>query len=128
MGADYFPAENKDNVTIRRGQLVAIHSSGTGVVRANASDDLRNAVGLMAADTAVGATQNVMTDEVFTLADWSEVAGTVQLQGGKYYYLDTTSGHMALVSPQTTGQVSQIVGRAVSPLALAIEIEEAILL
>lgn len=129
MGASYFSAENKDIVTIKRGQWVAVHSSGSGVVRASASSSQRPAIGVMSADTAVGATQNVVADEVFTLSDWSEVAGTVNLQGGRVYFLSgLTSGKMTLDAPMTMGQVAQPVGRAISPIVLEIEIGQAVLL
>lgn len=128
LGSGYFSAANKDLVTIYRGQLVAIHPSGSGVWRANASDDTRNAVGLMSEDTAVGSTNNVVTDEVFTQADWSTVVGTTNLQGGEIYFLDVVSGRMTMAPSGVSGQVIQQVGRAISNIALDIEIEGAILL
>lgn len=128
LGAGYFAAENKDTETIRRGQWVAIHASGSGVVRANASDDSRNAVGMMSEDTAVGATQNVVTDEVFTLSDWSNVIGSTSLRGGVRYYLDVVSGRMTTTAPSTLGQVAQYLGRALDTLRFEIEVGEAVLL
>jgi hypothetical protein len=124
----YFAAENKDIETIRRGQWVAIHASGSGVVKATAGDNLRNAVGVMSADTSVGATQNVVTDEVFTLSDWSNVTGEVALIGGSSYFLDTLSGHMTINPPTTHNQVAQRLGRAISTTQFDIEVGEAILL
>lgn len=124
----YFAAENKDIVTILRGQWVAIHESGSGVVLANAEDNNRNAVGVMGADTFVGATQNVVTDEVFTLADWSNVTGSAVLQGGSVYFLDTRSGYMTTEAPETNGEVAQPLGRAISTTQFDIEIQQAVLL
>lgn len=126
MGAGYFPGENQDTTTILRGQVVAIHPEG--IQRANASDDTRNAVGLMSEDTEVGATQNVVTDEVFTMSDWTNVIGKQNLDPGEIYFLDVVSGKMALTPPSIPGQVVQQVGRAISSIALDIECEEAILL
>ena len=129
MGASYFPAQNKDIVTIKRGQWVAIHNSGSGVVLANASSTSKPAVGVMSADTVVGATQNVVADEVFTLTDWSEVAGTTNLQGGKVYFLSNlVNGRMTLSPTTIMGQIAQPVGRAISPIILEIEIGQAVLL
>lgn len=128
MGAGYFAAENKGTETGRRGQLVAIHPSGSGVHLASAADDSRNAVGLWSEDTLVGASQNVVTDEVFTMSDWSNVIGSAQLQGGKTYFLSTVPGRMTTTAPSTTGQVAQQVGRAISATAFEIECREAVLL
>jgi hypothetical protein len=124
----YFAAENKDIVTIKRGQWVAIHESGSGVVLANADDNTHNAIGMMSADTSVGATQNVVTDEVFTMADWGEVTGATTLHGGANYFLDTRSGRMTTEAPEVTGQVAQYLGRAISTIAFDIETGGAILL
>lgn len=128
MGSGYFAAENKDIETIRRGQWVAVHSSGSGVTRADAGDDTHNAVGVMSEDTAVGATQNVVTDEVFTMSDWSSVTGSPALQGGARYFLDTVAGRMTITPPGVPGQVVQQLGRALDTQRFEIEIREAILL
>lgn len=126
LGAGYFPAENQDTVTILRGQVVAVHPDG--IWRANASDDSRNAVGLMSEDTAVGSSNNVVTDEVFTMADWTNVTGEPSLNPGDIYFLDIVSGKLTTTAPSVPGQVAQQVGRAISSIALDIECEEAILL
>lgn len=125
----YFAAQNKDIVTILRGQWVAIHSSGSGVVLANARDTLKPAVGQMSQDTNVGATQNVVTDEVFTLTDWSNVTGTSSLTSPANFFLSAErSGYMTTTAPTLQGQVAQRLGRVISPTQFDIEIEEAILL
>ena len=126
MGAGYFPAVNEDTATIFKGQVVAVHPNG--VWRANASNDTRNAVGLMSEDTPVGATNNVVTDEVFTMEDWTQVIGKTNLDPGEIYFLDLVSGKMTTTAPSVPGQVAQQVGRAISSIALDIECEEAILL
>lgn len=128
MGAGYFAAENKELNTILRGQWVAIHPSGSGVWKANASDDTKNAVGMMSEDTSVGATQNVVTDEVFTMSDWTNVTGMTQLNGGSTYYLDVVSGMMIRNPPAVPGTVVQQLGRAISTFGFEIEVREAILL
>lgn len=126
MGAGYFSAENQDTTTIFRGQVVAIHPEG--IWRANASDDSRNAVGLMSEDTPPGSRNNVVTDEVFTMEDWTSVIGKPNLDPGEIYFLDVVSGKMSITPPRIPGQVVQQVGRAISSIALDIECEEAILL
>lgn len=126
LGAGYFSAENADDTTIFRGQVVAVHPEGFW--RANAADDSRNAVGLMSEDTPVGGRNNVVTDEVFTMDDWTEVIGKQNLDPGEIYFLDLVSGKMTITPPSIPGQVAQQVGRAISSIALDIECEEAILL
>lgn len=128
MGAGYFAAQNKDTQTILRGQQVAIHPSGSGVILASAVDDTKNSVGCMSDDTAVGATQNVITDEVFTMSDWANVIGSAQLRGGQIYFLSSVPGQITTSAPSTNGQVVQQIGRAVSASALEIECREAVLL
>ena len=128
LGVGYFAAENKDIVTILRGQWVAIHPSGSGVVLANATNDQRPAVGMMSQDTSVGATQNVVTDQVFTLSDWSNVTGATTLRGGANYFLDTRSGYMTITAAEILGQVAQRLGRAISSTQFDIEVGEAVLL
>src|SRR5687768_342078 len=126
LGAGYFSAENEDTTTIFRGQVVAIHPNG--IWRANASDDTRNAVGLMSEDTPVGSRNNVVTDEVFTMEDWTAVTGQRNLIPGEIYFLSVVSGKIDIDPPEVPGQVAQQVGRAISNIALDIECEEAILL
>lgn len=129
LGLGYFAAQNKDIVTILRGQWVAIHSSGSGVVLANAANTSKPAVGQMSQDTNVGATQNVVTDEVFTLSDWSNVIGTTNLTSPASYFLSAErSGYMTTIAPTTQGQVAQCLGRTISTTQFDIEVEEAILL
>lgn len=128
MGASYFAATNKDSETIRRGQWVAIHPSGSGVWLASAADDTRNAVGMMSADTAPGSANNVITDEVFTMNDWSDVIGADELEGGAIYFLSTVPGQMSTSAPTTIGQVAQELGRAISAIGFDVDTEEAILL
>jgi len=82
----------------------------------------------MSEDTPVGGRNNVVTDEVFTMPDWTLVIGKQNLDVGEIYFLDTVSGKMTITPPGIPGQVAQQIGRAISSIALDIECEEAILL
>lgn len=82
----------------------------------------------MSEDTSVGSQNNVVTDEVFTMSDWTTVIGKPNLDPGEIYFLDIVSGKMSITPPGVPGQVVQQVGRAISSIALDIECEEAILL
>lgn len=107
---------------------VAVHSSGTGIVKANATDTSKPAVGLMTADTADTISGAVQTDGPFTLADWTAVIGSASLAAHTLYFLSTTGGLLTATPPSVGGNVVQRIGRAVSATTLAIEIGPTILL
>mgnify|MGYP003146574639 CR=1 FL=1 len=123
-----FSTENKEGATIEAGQIVATHSSGTGVVLANATDTSVPAVGLMRAQTADTVSGDVQTDGVYELSDWTNVIGATTLSAKAKYYLDTTDGLLTATPPSTSGNIVQLVGRAISPTKLDISIGPRILL
>jgi len=127
-GGSFYNAENKDIVTVLRGQPVTVHSSGTGFVRANASDNTKHTVGLLDVDTNVGASNNIITDGVFYMGDWTNVIGSATLAPKSDYFLDTVSGKLTTTPPIVPGQVSQPIGHSLSLTSLSVEIEDAILL
>lgn len=123
-----FTAENKDVATIKAGQPVAIHSSGTGVVRANATTSGKECVGLAMADIAVAVSGDIQTDGQLTLADWTDATGAATLAARATYYLDTTAGKLATASPGTVGNISQSCGSEVTTTTLDIRLRYPILL
>ena len=123
-----YSAENKDTVTLEAGAPVAVHSSGTGVRRADAQTTGYDCVGLVFESTAVGLSAAVRIGGTLTLADWTLVTGTVTLTSGATYFLSATSGQLTTAPPVTLGQRVQQVGVAVSPDTLAIQILQPILL
>jgi hypothetical protein len=127
-GSATYSAENKEGSTISAGMVVAVHSSGTGVVKGNATDNSKNAVGLMVLDTANTISGDVQTDGPFTLADWTSVIGSTSLAAHTLYFLSTTGGLLTATPPSTGGNVVQAIGRAVSATTLDIDIQQAILL
>lgn len=106
-----FTSENKDSVALVPGQVVAVHPSGTGVVRAVASSSALLPVGLVVLDLPVGFSGPVQASGPMTLPDWSAVTGTVSLAVGATYYLAAALGQIA-VAPPLTG-FSQVIGRQV---------------
>lgn len=115
-----YEAENKGATTILTGQAVAIHSSGTGIVLASAADNSANCVGIAYEDIPAASTGLVQTDGPFTLADWSDVIGSASLAAGGTYRLAVTAGQLTASGAFTSGQVVQLVGRAVAPQILNI--------
>ena len=120
--------ENKELVTILKGQAVGIHFSGVGIVYANASNNLKNAIGLMCEDVGPGFNSLVCTDGPLELADWSSVIGAVFLSAKAIYFLSTTSGMLVTVPPIVDGQIVQEIGTAVSPTILELKVKRTIIL
>lgn len=125
-----YSAENKGSATFAIGAALAVHSSGSGVLLAHAgSSPPRRCVGLASVGVAVGVAETVVTEGVFSLADWSAVTGSAALASGSSYYLDpATVGRLTATAPSSVGQIVQQVGRAVSTTQLDLEIEDPILL
>lgn len=127
-GVDGFSAENKDVVTIKAGQPVATHSSGTGVVLAAGTASGLACVGLASEDIAPAAAGLIQTGGPLTISDWTDGTGSASLSSRTTYYLSTAGGLITSTSPTSAGEYSQVVGRSVGVNTLAIEIASPILL
>lgn len=127
-GSSEYTAENKDSVTIRAGQPVATHSSGTGVIRASSASVGVSCSGLATADIAVGASGSIQTGGPLTLADWTNVTGAASLSARTVYFLSGTPANLTDTPPSTTGECVQVIGRSIGLDTLRIEIEVPILL
>jgi hypothetical protein len=123
-------AQNKGLVTILKGQAVAAHSSGTGIILANASTSSKNAIGLAGQSIAPSASGIVILSGPFTLSDWTAITGTVSLSALAVYYLDVTDGQLSTSPPSVagSGNVVQFTGRSISVDTLDLLIDPAILL
>ena len=126
--ASYLTAENKDSVSILKGQPVTPHPSGTGIIRASAADNTKNAIGLAFEDVAPGFSVRIITSGPFQMSDWTPVTGTVTLAALAIYYLGTDLGTLVTIPPDVPGAVNQFSARAVAPDILDISIEPAIVL
>ncbi len=116
-----YSAENKHGSTIGEGCAVATHSSGTGIVKAIATGLAKPCVGFMVAATLNTVAGDVQTDGIFTMEDWTAVAGTATLTRG-IYYLDNEAGKITATATDIDGQIVQVVGYAISPTDLDISI------
>ncbi len=122
-----FDAENKSGATLAAGTAVAIHSSGTGTIKAIATAYGTLTVGLAAESTASAVSGDVQTSGPFTLANWTAITGTTELVArGRYYLSATTAGTLTTTAPSTG--IVQFVGVAISPTTLDIDPGEGILL
>jgi hypothetical protein len=110
------------------GQPVAIHSSGVGVVLASAANNSKNAIGLATEDIAPTFSGVILVDGPLTLADWTNVIGSVTLATKATYWLSATAGLLTTSAPTTIGQIDQVVGKSVSTDTLEIKISESVLL
>jgi hypothetical protein len=117
-------AKNKALATITAGQPVTTHSSGVGVVLADATSSGHAAIGLMLANTLSMDMGEVQTAGEFELSDWSEITGTTELSPKASYFLGITAGTLTTTSPTNNPYGSQRVGVAVSPTSLLIGVEQ----
>lgn len=106
-------AENKGLTTMLPGQLVSVHSSGTGVILASAASPAGLSVGVVVASISPGNAGPTQAVGMLTLADWTAATGTQALAANAPYYLSATPGLMTTAAP-TVGIV-QSVGQAVDP-------------
>lgn len=128
-GFSDFTAENKDASTLQAGAAIATHSSGVGIVKAQANSNATRAVGFVIEDIAPSFSGKFRSGGILTLPDWTNISGTANLDANSVYYLDETQpGKITITSPTSTGDYVQRVGTAVGPTSLEIEIEQPILL
>ncbi|MHA2402116.1 MAG: capsid cement protein, partial [Candidatus Kariarchaeaceae archaeon] len=122
------------NENIVRGQPVYINNSNNQAGPAKAAPDagpsyLRTQVVGFAEDTvSAGQTVTVRTEGLLTLANWTSIAGTTNLTTGVSYFLSETSGNITTTPPTTNNSVLIVVGRAVTPNTIDIEVGERIIL
>lgn len=121
---------NQTGSTIAAGQVVAVHSSGVGVVLAKATASGYPAIGLAIAAVNSGVGGSFQTDGPLTLSDWSgalDTGSTVLTPKGQYF-LSITDGKLSMAVPTTVGQLVQPIGYAINANTLEIEIGQPILL
>lgn len=126
-GGAIFSAENKDGTTISAGMAVARHSSGSGFVHGDSTDNSKNAIGIAIESILTTISGDVQVDGVVTLADWTAATGSSTLTALGNYFLGT-GGQLTTTPPTTTGYVVQFIGRALSSTSMEILTHAAILL
>lgn len=126
-GTSLSSGENKDGSTISAGMACARHSSGTGFVHGDSTNNSKNAIGIAIEDILTTVSGETQVDGVLTLADWTASTGASTLAALGNYFLGT-GGQLTTTIPTTPGEVVQFVGRALSPLSMQILVQPAILL
>lgn len=121
--------ENKAGVTLVPGHAVAVHSSGTGFVLADATDTTKPVIGFVTTGGIAGVSVTVSTDGRLSLADWSAVTTEASVPlANTVYYLSTTPGKITQTAPGVVGNVVTPVGRPTDPATLDAEIGLTVLL
>lgn len=124
-----FPTRSLDFAIIKRGQLCAVQQSGSGVIRAVASNALAAAIGMASLQIDPGQNSFVQVGGLYHLDDWTAVVGFRQLFAGSNYYLDSaTPGNMTRSPPSKVGDYLQLCGVALTPNDFLLAIGAAILL
>lgn len=124
-----FPTRSLDFGIIRRGQVCAVQTSGSGVIRAVAGNALAAGVGLAALQIDPGQNSWVQCGGLFTLDDWTQVVGFRQLFSSSNYYLDAAfPGQLTRTPPAKVGDYLQLIGVAMTPNILLLTVGAAILL
>lgn len=118
-----YSAENKDVVTIKAGQPVAIHSSGVGIIRADATAPGKESIGIAMVDIAVGFAGAILVDGPMMLADWTDATGAVTLDPRAIYFLETTPGKLTTTPPAVPGNVLQRCGLELATNILSIKMD-----
>lgn len=122
------------NENITRGQPVYVNVSNNQAGPAKAAPDagpsyLRTQVVGFSEDTVnSGETVTIRTEGTLNLSDWTNIAGTTTLTTGVSYFLSETSGNISTTAPTTNNSVLIVVGRAVTPNIIDIEVGERIIL
>jgi hypothetical protein len=105
-----------------------LYIDGAAVELAQA-DGIVNVVGVAAEDVVNGAEGRYRTEGQLERDDWTPVAGTALLSPGAVYYLSPdTPGQITATATTTPGHVVLIIGRALTPTTLDVEIGSPILL
>jgi len=126
MAASQFQAVNRSGSAFAAGQPVAVVSNG--VTDASATGNTTPCAGLATTGAAALGTETVVTEGLYTLADWTAIVGSTSLTPGAVYYLSATAAKLSATRPTGSGNVVQAVGRAVSATTLNLDLEEPILL
>lgn len=116
-GVDLISGENKDGTSILKGMPVAIHSSGSGFIKASTTIG-HQAIALANEDMAISTVGDAVSIGILENTNWTSVTGTTNLVSGSKYYLSDTPGQLVTTDPTGTNKVFQLVGIAISSTKL----------
>lgn len=124
---DTFTKVNGEAFSIQAGQAVAL-DSGTNCVLASSASINTRAVGVAYTVTGSGNDVVIKTQGRLTLADWTNVVGTVSLTLDADYFLGEVAGVLTVSPVDLPNYVLQFVGRAVGPQTLLLDLARPIIL
>jgi len=107
---------NVDAVQIKAGQ--AVTSISTGVELANPANTSTLAIGLALGNINIGDPGVIVTAGQFSLDNWTDVIGSINLTVGSTYFLSSISGKLSTTPP--SGLTNQIVGKAITTKILSL--------
>jgi hypothetical protein len=107
---------NVDAVQIKAGQ--AVTSISTGVELANPANTSTLAIGLALGNINIGDPGVIVTAGQFSLDNWTDVIGSINLTVGSTYFLSNVSGKLSTTPP--SGLTNQIVGKAITTKILSL--------
>ena len=92
-------AENKDSVTILKGQPLKVHASGIGVQLAG---NLDACIAFAGTDTVVGEAVPLRVAGLINRSDWTPITGSSALAALGVYFLNGTPGRLTTAFPQAS--------------------------
>lgn len=120
-------AQNKDSVTIYAGMLVTSHASGSGIIRADASQNGAYCIGIAIEDIAPQLAGLVQMSGIINLSDWSRGSGLGNLGIKATYYLDI-QGRFTVAPSEVGGFISQQIGVSIDAETMDLQLGYPILL
>lgn len=126
MPPSFISAQNKDTNTFGKGSVVARDPSGSGLLLASCVQPIRAAIGMATEICPPTFAVVVQLAGEFCMNDWTPIIGAANLAPMSYYWLDATAGRLIPHAPG--GGISQLVGYAVSPVTLCLDVQLPILM
>jgi hypothetical protein len=110
---------NKGATAFFQGAAIARDPSGTGFILANDANIATAAIGLACLGAPAGQPEIVQLAGLFTMDDWTPIAGAATLTALAYYWLAGVNGKLVSVKPVGPA-IAELIGYAVSPQTLFI--------
>lgn len=121
------PVDGQDAETdsnIATGQPLYLKQNGHVALASAAAIGTARVCGLALFDAFAATSVRYSPDGVMELEDWTAVTDSAALAPGAVYFLSAEAGKLTTTAPTESGQVVLAVGTALSPVKLAIEIQQ----
>jgi hypothetical protein len=115
--------------TLVAGNCVYMNATGKVGKASSSSPVFSKVIGLAIADAYQDFVGTIAySGSHLDLSNWTAIIGTRYLSPGAYYYLDVFPGRLTKIAPTTPSLYLVVVGQALSPTNLKIEIQPSVLL